>query len=61
MATAEQKDAAEVFKARGNASQISGNHQDAYDNYTEAIKLDGSNAIYHANRAASCMSMKRYV
>lgn len=38
-----------------------GRYRDAYDKYTEAIKLAPDNAILYCNRAAASMLTKEYV
>jgi len=49
------------FKAEGDSFFVQKQFKKAYSKYSEAIKLDGSNAILYANRAASALSMKEYV
>ncbi|KAJ6623062.1 hypothetical protein B0H10DRAFT_2213760 [Mycena sp. CBHHK59/15] len=58
----------ERLKAEGNALHAQGNHQDAYQKYSQAIKesavapADNARlAILYANRAASCLAMKEYL
>lgn len=54
----EQIQGAEALKAEANALHMQGQHRAAYIKYSEAIKLNGSNAILFANRAATSMAMK---
>ena len=49
------------LKNEGNTLYLLGEHQAAYDKCSEAIQLDGSNAILYANRAAASLSLARYV
>lgn len=47
---------AEKLKAKGNSLMSSKDYSGAIDSYTEAISLDGSNAVYYSNRAAAYSS-----
>ncbi len=47
---ADSKKKAEELKSKGNAEMGQKNYVDAIKLYSEAIKLDGSNAVYYANR-----------
>lgn len=49
-ASAEDKAAAEQKKANGNRMVSERNYPEAIKLYTEAIELDGKNAVYYANR-----------
>ena len=49
---------AENLKNEGNSLFQKGQFKAAYRKYTDAIKEDGKNAIYFANRAACSLSMK---
>lgn len=51
--SAEDKDAAEKCKQKGNALMTSKQYDKAIEAYTEAIKLDSSNPVYYSNRAAA--------
>ena len=51
--SAEDKDAAEKCKQKGNAFMTSKQYDKAIEAYTEATKLDPSNPIYYSNRAAA--------
>lgn len=55
----DDKARAEQLKAEGNALHAQGKHVEARSNYSEAIKLDGGNAILYANRAASYIASKQ--
>lgn len=56
-----QKAQIEKLKAAGNAFHVEGKYRKAYSKYSEAIKVDSTNAILYANRAASALSMKECV
>ena len=58
--TEEAKAKAEEFKNQGNEALKKGEYDKAVDLYTEAIKLDLSNAIYRCNRSAALMGLERY-
>ncbi|KAF9056034.1 hypothetical protein BJ165DRAFT_1521989 [Panaeolus papilionaceus] len=49
----QDKEQAESLKAFANELYGKKNFKAAYQKYTEAIKADGTNAIYYANRAAT--------
>ncbi|XP_033219621.1 small glutamine-rich tetratricopeptide repeat-containing protein alpha-like [Belonocnema kinseyi] len=51
-ATPEQKSEAERLKNEGNALVKADKLYEALNNYTQAIKLDGRNAVFYCNRAA---------
>jgi tetratricopeptide (TPR) repeat protein len=52
---------AERLKAEGNVLHQNRQFQAAYNKYSEAIKEDPKNAVLWANRAASALSMKKWV
>jgi hypothetical protein len=56
-----QKVKVQALKTGGDALFAQKKYRKAYFKYTEAIKLDGRNAILYANRAASALSMKECV
>jgi small glutamine-rich tetratricopeptide repeat-containing protein alpha len=51
--SAQDKDAAEKCKQKGNAFMTSKQYDKAIEAYTEATKLDPSNPVYCSNRAAA--------
>ncbi|KAK1828634.1 small glutamine-rich tetratricopeptide repeat-containing protein 2 [Podospora conica] len=51
---------AEAFKTQGNDALKRGEFQRALDLYTEAIKIDLTNAIYRSNRSAALVELQRY-
>jgi tetratricopeptide (TPR) repeat protein len=51
--SAEDKNAAEKHKQKGNAFMTSKKYDEAIEAYTEATKLDPSNPVYYSNRAAA--------
>nr|CAD7589052.1 unnamed protein product [Timema genevievae] len=59
-ATPEQKTEAEKFKSDGNNYMKTGKYLEALDCYTKAIKLDGKNAVYYCNRAASFSKLNNH-
>ncbi|KAI0756530.1 TPR-like protein [Daedaleopsis nitida] len=61
MASDDKKAQAEQLKAEGNAFHAAGNHAAARSKYTDAIKLDGDNAVLYANRAATYIALKQYL
>jgi serine/threonine-protein phosphatase 5 len=61
MSAPSAKDQALALKEEGNKAFRSKNWQEAYDKYTEAIKLDNKNVVYYTNRAAALQEMRRYV
>ncbi|XP_015578882.1 outer envelope protein 64, mitochondrial isoform X2 [Ricinus communis] len=50
-------DASELLKEKGNAAFKGGKWNKAVDYYTEAIKLNGSNATFYCNRAAAYLEL----
>ncbi|KAK3303068.1 uncharacterized protein B0T15DRAFT_419917 [Chaetomium strumarium] len=58
--TAEEKAEAEEFKEKGNDAMKRGEYQKAIDLYTEAIKIDLSNAVYRCNRSAALIEMHEF-
>jgi small glutamine-rich tetratricopeptide repeat-containing protein alpha len=54
--SAEDKAQAEKLKQSGNAMMSSKKFDQAIDSYTQAIALDGTNAVYYSNRAAAYSS-----
>lgn len=51
--SAEDKQKAESIKVQGNRKVAERNYPEAIKLYTEAIELDGQNAVYYSNRAAA--------
>lgn len=51
---------ADQLKTHGNQKMVSGQYQEAVNYYTKAIEIDGSSAIYYANRAAAQTHLKEY-
>ncbi|GAA5880320.1 hypothetical protein JCM3774_006727 [Rhodotorula dairenensis] len=51
--SADDKQAAEAAKSRGNQLMAKKDYQGAVDAYSEAIEKDGSNPVYWSNRAAA--------
>ncbi|KAL1919145.1 uncharacterized protein VTP21DRAFT_2527 [Calcarisporiella thermophila] len=49
----EEKKKAEELKAAGNKKVTERNYPEAIKLYSEAIAIDGNNAVYYANRAAA--------
>ncbi|KAJ3081928.1 hypothetical protein HK102_002029 [Quaeritorhiza haematococci] len=49
----EKKKKAEELKGAGNKKMAEKKYVEAIDLYTQAIAVDGSNAVYYANRAAA--------
>lgn len=58
---AEDKAQAEKLKQSGNALMSSKKFDQAIDSYTQAIALDGTNAVYYSNRAAAYSSKGDYL
>lgn len=58
--TAEQMGKAEDYKNQGNEALKKNEYQKAVELYTEAIKLDLSNAIYRCNRSAAMIGLEMY-
>ena len=50
---------AEAHNDRGVALQRQKKHDDAFDEFTEAVRLAPSRAVYHANRAAVALKLGR--
>jgi stress-induced-phosphoprotein 1 len=50
----------EELKNKGNAAFSSGQHEEAIKYFTEAIKLDGTNAVLFSNRSAAYASLNDY-
>ncbi|KAH9897927.1 TPR-like protein [Cubamyces lactineus] len=57
----EKKTQVERLKAEGNALHSKGDYAKARSKYTEAIALDGENAVLYANRAAAYIALKQYL
>ncbi|KAJ6623068.1 hypothetical protein B0H10DRAFT_2011004 [Mycena sp. CBHHK59/15] len=55
------QDRAQLLKAQGNTLHEKGEHQAAYEKYSEAIKEDPNNAVFYANRAASSLALKEFL
>jgi len=53
-AAAEKARLSEGFKAEGNALFKSGAFHDAARAYSQAIDVDGDNAVLHSNRSGAC-------
>jgi len=51
--SAEDKDAAEKYKQKGNAFMTNKQYDKAIEAYNDATKLDPSNPVYYSNRAAA--------
>lgn len=56
--TAEQQKEAESLKSKGNAAMAQKDYSSAIDLYTEALKLNPSNAVFLSNRAAAHSAAK---
>ncbi|KAH8104668.1 hypothetical protein BXZ70DRAFT_1005179 [Cristinia sonorae] len=52
---------AEKLKAEGNALFVKKDYRAAHHKYSEAIKIDGNNAILYANRAACSQFLRKYL
>ena len=52
--TADQVKKAEELKSLGNKKMSAKDFPEAIKFYTEAISLDGNNAVYYANRYLTC-------
>ncbi|GFN87116.1 small glutamine-rich tetratricopeptide repeat-containing protein alpha-like [Plakobranchus ocellatus] len=59
-ATPEQKEEAEKYKNKGNDFMKEEKYSDALESYTQAIKLDGKNAVYFCNRAAAFSKLNKH-
>lgn len=55
-----ERNKVEALKEKGNEAFKNGQWQKAVDFYTEALKLDRSNAIYYSNRSAALLSLERF-
>ena len=55
-ATAQEKAKAEKLKQKGNTQMTAKKYDEAIESYTQAITLDGANAVYYSNRAAAYSS-----
>ncbi|KAK0383978.1 hypothetical protein NLU13_8067 [Sarocladium strictum] len=51
---------AEKFKAQGNEAMARKDYEKAVHLYTEAIRIDSSNAVYRCNRSAASNSQEKY-
>ncbi|KAK0654909.1 prion-inhibition and propagation-domain-containing protein [Cercophora newfieldiana] len=58
--TPEEMARAEEFKNKGNEAMKKSEFQKAVDLYTEAMKIDLTNAIYRCNRAAALLELQKY-
>ncbi|KAK4244267.1 small glutamine-rich tetratricopeptide repeat-containing protein 2 [Corynascus novoguineensis] len=58
--TDKEKAKAEEFKEKGNDALKRGEYQKAVDLYTEAIKIDLSNAVYRCNRSAALIEINEF-
>lgn len=56
----EDKKKANELKVQGNELMNSGKIKEGLENYTKAIELDSSNAIYYCNRAAAYSKLEMY-
>jgi hypothetical protein len=56
-----QKIKVDKLKTEADGFFVRKQYKKAYFKYSEAIKLDGKNAVLYANRAASALSMKECV
>lgn len=59
--TISREKSAEIAKEKGNQAFKEKQWQKAIGFYTEAIKLDGSNATYYSNRAAAYLELGSFV
>eukprot|EP01029_Cantina_marsupialis_P023983 TRINITY_DN60518_c0_g1_i1.p1 TRINITY_DN60518_c0_g1~~TRINITY_DN60518_c0_g1_i1.p1 ORF type:complete len:436 (+),score=152.02 TRINITY_DN60518_c0_g1_i1:127-1434(+) len=57
--TEEDRAKADAFKAEGNNFFKKGEYQNAIDNYTEAIKVDGGNGTYYSNRCLCYQKLEK--
>lgn len=60
MATSTLKDQAIQLKEDGNKLFSQKKYDEAIEKFTRAISLDGQNAVFYANRAASYWALKRH-
>ncbi|KAL2147147.1 hypothetical protein VTI28DRAFT_577 [Corynascus sepedonium] len=58
--TDKEKAKAEEFKEKGNDALKRREYQKAVDLYTEAIKIDLSNAVYRCNRSAALIGINKF-
>lgn len=58
--TEEARREADELKQKGNALLKARDFDKAVECYTQCIALDGTNAVYYANRAAAKMHLKEY-
>ena len=56
-----QKRESDHLKAEGDTLFSQKLYKEAYAKYSDAIQLNGNNAILYSNRAASALSMEEYV
>ena len=61
MATSTMKDQAIQLKEEGNKLFSLKKYDEAIEKFTKAIGLDGQNAVFYANRAASYWALQRSV
>ena len=61
MATSTMKDQAIQLKEEGNKLFSLKKYDQAIEKFTKAIGLDGQNAVFYANRAASYWALQRFV
>ncbi|CAK4652300.1 hypothetical protein LEN26_016802 [Aphanomyces euteiches] len=52
-------DAADEAKTRGNRYFQDGQYQQAVDAFTEAISIDGTNAVYYSNRSGAYLKLNK--
>ncbi|KAF9051389.1 hypothetical protein BJ165DRAFT_1400914 [Panaeolus papilionaceus] len=55
------REKAEAIKAIANEFYSKKDFKNAYQKYTEAIDVDGSNAVYYSNRAAASLAMNQVI
>lgn len=58
--TEAEKAEAEDFKNKGNEALKQKQYQDAFDFYTQAIKIDLGNAVYRCNRSAASFANDKF-
>lgn len=54
------KKEAEALKLEGNQAMAKKDYNEAVEKYSQAIALDGSNAVYLSNRAAAYSSLRKH-
>ena len=59
MSSDHNKTRAEQLKTDGNALYVRNDFPAARSKYTQAIKLDDSNAVLYSNRAATYIALKQ--